>query len=167
VETENLEDEAGDAACSWQIFAGAEMQYLHLSAKFAAAVVNAPHVFPSFLARDIRNGRLGGPKEQASARRLVGDANFGIARLLALHRDLDAVHVQHDPLRGIDSFRLGDEFAVEAGQAAKQLVLRLRPRIPRLPIFRVLSHLLLILVLQNNERAPDRARQGWVYNRVG
>jgi hypothetical protein len=64
VETENLEDEAGDGACSWQIFTGVEMQYLHLSAKFAAAVVNAPHRFPSFLARDIRDARLSGPKNK-------------------------------------------------------------------------------------------------------
>ena len=34
------------------------------------------------------------------------------------------VHVQHDPLRGIDSFRLADEFAVDAGQALEVLLLR-------------------------------------------
>ena len=34
-----------------------------------------------------------------------------------------AVHIQHDPLLGIDGFRLGDQFAVDAGQATEVLLL--------------------------------------------
>ena len=43
--------------------------------------------------------------------------------LLAIHRDLGGVHVQYDALWGMEGFRLGDQFAVDAGQAAEVLVL--------------------------------------------
>lgn len=33
----------------------------------------------------------------------------GTLHLLAVNRNLRAVHIQHDPLRGIESFRLGDQ----------------------------------------------------------
>jgi hypothetical protein len=42
-------------------------------------------------------------------------AVVGALLLLAVNRNLRAVHVQHDPLWGIEGFRLADEFAVDAG----------------------------------------------------
>jgi hypothetical protein len=42
--------------------------------------VEAAHIFPSFLARDIRDGRLGVPVNRYTARLLVGNANGILAR---------------------------------------------------------------------------------------
>jgi hypothetical protein len=39
--------------------------------------------------------------------------NVSDSRDPRLHRDRVPVHVQHGPLRGIEGFRLGDEFAVD------------------------------------------------------
>jgi len=50
-------------------------------------------------------------------------AVVGALLLLAIHRNLGRVHVQHDPLRGIEGFRLGDKLSVDAGQAAEVLLL--------------------------------------------
>src|ERR1035437_8585320 len=38
----------------------------------------SPHIFPSFLARDIRDGRLGVPVNRNTGRLLVGDADASI-----------------------------------------------------------------------------------------
>jgi hypothetical protein len=46
--------------------------------------VEAAHIFPSFLARDIRDGRLGVPMNRYTARLLVGDADSSIP-LYGLH----------------------------------------------------------------------------------
>ena len=43
--------------------------------------------------------------------------------LVAVHRNLGRVHIQHDALRGIEGYRFADQFAVDAGQAAKVLFL--------------------------------------------
>jgi hypothetical protein len=50
-------------------------------------------------------------------------AVVGALLLLAVDRNLRAVRVQHDPLRGIDSFHLADEFPVNAGQPGEVLLL--------------------------------------------
>jgi hypothetical protein len=42
--------------------------------------VEAAHIFPSFLARDIRDGRLGVQVNRYTARLLVRDANHILAR---------------------------------------------------------------------------------------
>ena len=70
-------------------------------------------------------------------------AVVGALLLLAVHRNLGRVHVPHDPLRGIESFRPADEFAVDAVQAAEVLLVgqhlgleRLQPggqRCPTIP----------------------------------
>jgi hypothetical protein len=43
--------------------------------------------------------------------------------LLAVHRNLGRVHIQHDPLLCIDGLYLADEFAVDTGQATEVLPL--------------------------------------------
>ena len=43
--------------------------------------------------------------------------------LLAIHRNLGRVHVQHVPLGGIQNFCLADEFPVTAGQPGEVLLL--------------------------------------------
>ena len=52
--------------------------------------------------------------------------------LLTVHGDLGRVHVQHDPQPGNQGFRLGDQFAVDAGQAAEVLLLGQHLRLERL-----------------------------------
>ena len=57
---------------------------------------------------------------------IAGGLEVAVVRavlLLAVHWNLGAVHVQHDPLRGIQSFSLTDKFAVDAGQACEILFL--------------------------------------------
>ena len=57
---------------------------------------------------------------------ITGGLEVAVVRailLLTVNRNLSAVHVQHDPPRGIDGFRLGDEFAVDAGQTAEVILL--------------------------------------------
>jgi hypothetical protein len=49
-------------------------------------------------------------------------AVVGALLLLTVHRNLGRVHVQNDPQRGIQGFRLADEPAVDAGQAAEVLL---------------------------------------------
>jgi len=45
----------------------------------------------------------------------------GAVFLLAVNRDLGRIHVQHDPLRRIEGFRPGDQFAVDARQPGEVL----------------------------------------------
>jgi hypothetical protein len=59
-------------------------------------------------------------------------AVVGAVLRLAVHRDLGRVKVRHDPLRGIEGFRLDAEFAVDAGQAAEVLLLGHHLRLNRL-----------------------------------
>jgi hypothetical protein len=65
--------------------------------------LEAEQVFPSFLARDIRGGRLGVPVNRYTARLLVGDAKVIIARFghtasiyLHMRRRLDDHHRDGD-----------------------------------------------------------------------
>jgi hypothetical protein len=46
----------------------------------------------------------------------------GTLLLLAVHRDLGAVHVQHYPMRRIDGFRFGDQVPIDRGQPGEILL---------------------------------------------
>ena len=52
--------------------------------------------------------------------------------LLAVDRDLGAVHVQHYALGRFESFRLGDQLAIDRGQTGKILPLSQQLRLERL-----------------------------------
>src|ERR1039457_94925 len=93
--------------------------------RLVQAIPRTPFRPASFLRQDfdLSAARLyPGGTGSASIRRTMPPV-VGALLLLAVHRNLGRVHVQHDALRGVEGFHIADQFAVDAGRALEVFLL--------------------------------------------
>jgi hypothetical protein len=88
------------------------------------------HVFPAIGTVHITGPQLGGQTVALAAeqqeRVIAGRLEVTVVRavlLLAVHRDLGRVHVQHNALRGIDRLGFGDQLPIHRRQPGEILFL--------------------------------------------